>query len=115
MKIIKIFLVATIATIAMLATSCSSNDNTSNNESQITKPYKLTFTSVTEVFTPFPTTFHAKVDYLSDSNIIDSYAPYLSTSSTFNNEITCSGNIIGIKVRLTDFDISNPSSGKGSR
>jgi len=115
MKTIKLFLVAMIATIAMLATSCSKSDDSDNGSVETTKPYKITFESTTSSIPPYPTTIHPKVDFLSDSKVIDSYAPNLSNHSKFNNEITISGNIIGIKVRLTDFDISNPNSGKGSK
>lgn len=114
MKNLKLFFVAMIATIAMLATSCSTDDDSTTTPTNSTN-YKVTVSASITTNNCFigSAPYHVSTYFLSDDNIVETN-PYTGINPMqMDNNKLLNGNIIGVKIKLTDFNSANQNTGKG--
>lgn len=74
----------------------------------------LTGNAVTNTCDIKTNSFSIKAEYLADSNIFNSNTWNGSTNQLISDEKTIQGNIIGIKLKLLNFQINNQNSGRGT-
>jgi type 1 fimbria pilin len=109
MKNIKPFILTLLMSIAV---ACSSNDSDSNT----TTNYNLQVTGILKTNTCDITTnsYSVKLEYLSDGDILNPQQWNGNTEQIVNENSTISGSIVGVRIKLMNFNSTNQNIGRGT-
>lgn len=107
-----LMLIASLSTV-----SCSDDNNTAtdiNNPEQPEYNFTLTGSLQTNTCDVSTNSYAVKVEYLSGSEISDTDTWTGTTQGNVSGDAILSGDVIGVRIKLTNFNINNSSSGRGT-
>lgn len=104
------FLLLTLLSLVIL--SCSTNEIPKQKNAV---SYKISMSAgiTTDNCYVLSTPYHVRAEFISDNNIKQSYTYTGSNPTQVYDSFVVSGNLIAIKLKLTDFNSTNQYSGKG--
>jgi hypothetical protein len=112
-RILFMMLIASVFTI-----SCSDDDsnNTANPNNPEQAQYNLTLTGSLQTNTCDIATnsYAVKIEYLSESEVSDTDEWSGTVQQNTSGSATLSGDIIGVRIKLTNFNANNADSGRGT-
>jgi hypothetical protein len=97
-----------------LVSACSSDDN--NEQQQNNPTHKISFSSSSSIDScDVDGTYSIGVEFISDGNSVDTNSWNGTTNfMQISDQKEISGNVIGVKLTLLNFDANNSGSGRGS-
>lgn len=104
-------------TASLFTVSCTDNNNTAtdtNNPEQPEYNFTLTGSLQTNTCDISTNSYAVRVEYLSGSEITDTDTWNGTVQENILGDAVLSGNVIGVRIKLTNFNINNSSSGRGT-